>query len=175
MSEKTFEDLLPKEEQILDKHNYYLNIAEAVSCKSTCLRRNYGAVIVNNDEIISTGYNGTPRGVENCNTRGSCIRTELNIPRGTNYNLCGSVHSEQNAIISASRRDMIGGTLYLCGKDNSTGEYVENGNCCCICKRMIINAGIKQVVIRDTINKYRIIDVKDWTTDIESLIGLHGY
>ena len=102
-----------------DKINYYLDIAETVAERSTCLRRCYGAIIVNNDEIISTGYNGAPRGRKNCIDLGRCIREELKIPSGERYELCRSVHAEQNCIISASRRDMLGATLYLaCKRSN---------------------------------------------------------
>ena len=98
------------------KENYYLDIADAVLQRSTCLRRMYGAIIVRNDEIISTGYNGAPRGRINCTDAGRCARVEMNIPSGERYELCRSVHAEANAIISASRRDMIGSTLYLVGR-----------------------------------------------------------
>lgn len=159
----------------VDKNNYYLDIADAVLERSTCLRRNYGAVIVNNDEIVSTGYNGAPRGVQNCIDRVECERIRLGIPRGTNYNLCLSTHGEQNAIISASRKEMLGATLYLSGKEHESGKYVENANCCSICKRMIINAGISRVIIRDDKDHYRIIDVSEWKNDIDSLMGINGY
>ena len=128
------------------KINYYLDIAEAVSERGTCLRRNYGAIIVKNDEIISTGYVGAPRGRKNCSDLGVCIRSELNIPRGERYEVCRSVHAEANAIISASRDEMIGATMYLVGKEVSTGDYVKEANSCSMCKRMIINAGIKNVM-----------------------------
>jgi dCMP deaminase len=91
-----------------DKHNYYLDIAEAVLQRGTCLRRNYGSVIVKNDEIIATGYSGAPRRRKNCLDMNYCIRERMNIPRGQMYELCRSVHSEVNAIISASRREMLG-------------------------------------------------------------------
>lgn len=100
-----------------DKTNYYLDIAEVVSERGTCLRRNFGAIIVKNDEIIATGYTGAPRGRKNCTDLNFCKREELNIPRGTHYELCRSVHAEANCIISASRKDMIGATLYLVGKN----------------------------------------------------------
>lgn len=159
----------------VNKDNYYLDIADAVAERSTCLSKTYGAVIVNNDEVVSTGYNGAARGVENCSDRGECLRRKYNIPRGTNYFLCLSVHAEQNAIISASRKDMLGGTLYLSGKDTSTGEYVNAANCCYICKRMIINAGISKVIVRDSKTEYREINVDDWKNDLESLSGVNGY
>lgn len=158
-----------------DKANYYLDLAEVVSQRSTCLRRHYGAVIVNNDEVISTGYVGAPRGRKNCTDVGRCIREELKVPRGERYELCRSVHAEANAIISASRERMIGASLYLAGKDARTGEYIENSNSCSMCKRTIINAGISKVYIRDTKNEYRVIDVADWIENDESLEGKFGY
>ena len=103
-----------------DKINYYLDLAEVVSHRSTCLRRHYGAVIVKNDEVIATGYVGAPRGRKNCSDIGTCIRTELNIPRGERYELCRSVHAEANAIISAARQDMIGASMFLCGLEADT-------------------------------------------------------
>ena len=138
-----------------NKTNYYLDIAETVIERSTCLRRCFGAIIVKNDEIISTGYNGAPRDRKNCCDVGSCVREELNIPRGTRYELCRSVHAEANAIISASRRDMIGATLYLACKDPKTGELVSGTSSCPMCKRLVINAGIKSVVVRDDKESYR--------------------
>ena len=158
-----------------DKTNYYLDIAETVSKRGTCLRRNFGAIIVKNDEIISTGYTGAPRGRENCSDLGFCRREQLNIPRGTRYELCRSVHAEANCIISASRRDMIDSTLYLVGIDVKTGNLVENANSCSMCKRLIINAGIKEVVIRGTYDNYRIIQVADWVENDDSLSNNMGY
>lgn len=158
-----------------DKTNYYLDIAQTVAERGTCLRRNYGAIIVKNDEIISTGYVGAPRGRENCSDLGFCIRQKMDIPRGERYELCRSVHAEANAIISASRDKLIDSTLYLVGLEASTGEIVANSCCCAMCKRMVINAGIRQVIIRDTHDKYRVVDVYDWVLDDESLIGQMGY
>lgn len=158
-----------------DKFNYYLDIAQTVAERGTCLRRNYGAIIVKNDEIISTGYVGAPRGRKNCSDLGYCIRQQMNIPRGERYEMCRSVHAEANAIISASRNELIDSTLYLVGLEADTGEIVANSCCCSMCKRMVINAGIKQVVIRDTHDDFRIIDVNDWVLDDESLTGVKGY
>ncbi len=158
-----------------DKNSYYLDIAETVIERGTCIRRNFGAIIVKNDEIISTGYVGAPRGRKNCCDLGKCVREELNIPRGTRYELCRSVHAEANAIISASRKDMIGSTLYLACRDYKTGELVAGTSCCSMCKRMVINAGIENVVIRDDKDNYRIIDVNSWILDDESLSGKEGY
>ena len=158
-----------------DKINYYLDLADVVSKRGTCLRRRYGAVIVKNDEVISTGYVGAPRGRQNCSDIGVCIRQKMNIPRGERYELCRSVHAEANAIISAEREKMIGSTLYLSGREVSTGEYVKNSNSCSMCKRMIINAGISKVVVRDTEDSYRVVEVQDWIENDESLAGSLGY
>lgn len=152
-----------------DKINYYLDIAETVAERSTCLRRCYGAIIVNNDEIISTGYNGAPRGRKNCIDLGRCIREEMKIPSGERYELCRSVHAEQNCIISASRRDTLGATLYLACISGVTGELLADSNSCSMCKRTIINAGIKKVIIRDTKDAFREIDVNDWIKNDDSL------
>lgn len=158
-----------------DKINYYLDLADVVSKRGTCLRRRYGAVIVKNDEVISTGYVGAPRGRKNCSDLGFCIRQEMNIPRGERYELCRSVHAEANAIISAERERMIGGSLYLSGREVSTGEYIHNSSSCSMCKRMIINAGIETVYIRDDEDHYRIVKVQDWIDQDESLDGKFGY
>ena len=158
-----------------DKVNYYLDLAETVAQRSTCLRRRYGAVIVKNDEVISTGYVGAPRGRANCSDLGYCLRTQLNVPRGARYELCRSVHAEANAIISGSRRDMLGSTLYLAGQEVPTGEYIQNATCCSMCKRMVINAGIETVVVRDDKDHYRIIPVSSWVEEDESLQGQLGY
>ena len=159
----------------IDKANYYLDLVEAALERSTCLRRKWGCVIVKDDEIISTGYNGAPRGRKNCSDIGTCIREELNIPRGERYELCRSVHAEQNAIISAARKDMLGATLYEVGVDAKTGKYVENAMPCAMCKRFIINSGITKMVFRDTKTKYREIDVQELIDNDDSLNGSKGY
>ncbi len=158
-----------------DKINYYLDLAEAVAARGTCLRRLYGAVIVKADEVISTGYVGAPRGRANCSDLGVCIRMKLGVPRGERYELCRSVHAEANAIISASRDKMLGSDLYLVGKEVSDGSYVANSCSCSMCKRMIINAGIERVIIRDTKDDYRIIMVQEWIDNDESVEGVLGY
>lgn len=158
-----------------DKINYYLDLAEVVSCRGTCLRRKYGAVIVKNDEVISTGYVGAPRGRKNCTDIGNCVRVQMKIPRGERYELCRSVHAEANAIISASRDKMIGSSLFLCGIEMDTGEYIKNSSCCSMCKRMVINAGIEKVYIRDSKDEFRVVQVKDWVENDESLDGTFGY
>lgn len=155
-----------------NKHNYYLDIADAVLERSTCLRRKYGAIIVRNDEIISTGYNGAPRGRRNCSDLGRCTRESLNIPSGERYELCRSVHAEANAIISASRRDMIGAALYLVGRDARTNELLSDAMSCSMCKRHIINAGIERVVIRTGADSYRTVYVQDWIDNDDSIFTL---
>lgn len=156
----------------VDKENYYLDIAQSVLERSTCLRRKYGAIIVRNDEILSTGYNGAPRGRKNCMDLGYCTREAMNIPSGERYELCRSVHAEANAIISASRRECIGATLYLCGRDAASGQLLRDTTSCSMCRRNIINAGIAQVIIRNTPTEYTIVDVEDWVKDDESIHGL---
>ena len=156
----------------IDKINYYLDIAQTVLERSTCRRRHYGAIIVRNDEIIATGYNGAPRGRINCDELGYCVREQLSIPSGERYELCRSVHAEANAIISASRRECIGATLYLCGRDAASGQLLRDTTSCSMCRRNIINAGIAQVIIRNTPTEYTIVDVEDWVKDDESIHGL---
>ena len=158
-----------------DKTNYYLDLAETVSQRCTCLRRHYGAVIVKNDEVISTGYVGAPRGRANCSDLEYCIREKMQIPRGERYELCRSIHAEANAIISASREKMLDSTLYLVGKEVKNGKYIESSMCCSMCKRLVINAGIKTVIIRDTISDFREIHVSDWILNDESIEGVFGY
>ena len=153
----------------ISKENYYLDIAETVIGRATCLRRCYGAIIVKNDEIISTGYNGAPRGRKNCVDLGYCTREAMKVPRGERYELCRSVHAEANAIISAARRDMVGGTLYLAGKDAVTGEILPDATSCSMCRRMIINAGLERVIIRTAPGKYNVVLVRDWIYDDDSL------
>ncbi len=159
----------------VSKENYYLDIAQTVASRGTCLRRSYGAIIVKNDVIVSTGYNGAPRGRKNCSDLGYCMRDKLAIPRGERYELCRSVHSEANAIISASREQMLGSTLYMVCIDPKDKTVVSGCNSCMMCKRLIINSGISQVVVRDNESVYRVIDVSDWITDDDSLAGVFGY
>ena len=159
----------------VSKHNYYLDIAQTVAERATCLRKKYGAIIVKNDTIISTGYNGAPRGRQNCTDLGFCMRNKLNIPRGERYKLCRSVHGEANAIIAASREQMLGATLYMACINAETGELEPGTTSCMMCKRMVINAGISTVVVRDDKENYRIIDVQNWITDDDSLSGVFGY
>ena len=154
----------------IDKENYYLDIAETVMERSTCGRSRYGAIIVRNDEIVSTGYNGAPRGRSNCIDLGYCIREKMNIPQGERYELCRSVHAEANAIISAARSECIGGTIYLVGRDARSGELIEHVVPCPQCRRLIINAGLSKIVIRSTPEKYDIINVQDWVFNDDSIL-----
>ncbi len=158
----------------VSKENYYLDIAQTVAERATCLRRKFGAIIVKNDVIVSTGYNGAPRGRKNCSDLGFCYREQMQIPRGERYELCRSVHAEQNAIIAAPREQMLGATLYMaCTLPDGT---LQSGtNSCMMCKRTILNAGISTVVVRDTPTEYRVINVTDWIENDDSLSGNLGY
>ena len=155
----------------IDKENYYLDIAETVAERATCLRRCYGAIIVRNDEIIATGYNGAPRGRRNCVDLNYCTREALNIPSGERYELCRSVHAEANAIISAARSETLGATLYMACKNPATGELIAGSTSCAMCRRLIINAGIQRVVIRNTKTEYSVVHVEDWVREDDSLPG----
>ncbi len=158
----------------IDKINYYLGIAKAVAARGTCLRRKFGAVIVKNDKVVSTGYVGAPTGRANCSDIGKCFRMEHNIPSGTMYEKCRSVHAEMNAIIKASPEELEGSVLYLYGEEND-GNITKNADCCAMCKRMIINAGIRIVVIK-TEDGYNPINVEEWVTNDDSLnIDHEGY
>ena len=152
-----------------DKLDYYLDIADTVSRRSTCIRRQYGAILVKNDEIISTGYNGAPRGRQNCGDLGFCAREQMAIPPGERYELCRSVHAEMNAIISAKRQDMLGGVLFLSGRDYKTGEILSDTTSCAMCRRVIINAGITKVICRTGAEDLQEIEVRDWVFHDDSL------
>lgn len=154
----------------IDKENYYLDIAGTVLERSTCTRRHYGAIIVQSDEIVSTGYNGAPRGRKNCGDLGYCARQAMDIPSGQRYELCRSVHAEANAIISAPRREVLGASLYMVCRDPATGELIPGSTSCSMCRRLIINAGISKVIIRDTPTEYRVVDVqREWVEEDDSI------
>jgi len=159
----------------VSKHNYYLDIAQTVAERCTCLRKKFGAIIVKDDVIVSTGYNGAPRGRQNCNDLNFCMRDKLNIPRGERYELCRSVHAEANAIIAAARERMLGATLYMACIDPKDNSLVSGTSSCMMSKRLVINAGISTVIIRDTEEDFRIIDVQSWIDDDDSLSGNFGY
>jgi len=160
----------------VDKINYYLDIAETVSERGTCLRKDYGCIIVKNDEVISTGYAGAPRGRKNCIDINICMKKKIypNMHHG-GYDACRSVHAEQNAIISAARKDMINATMYLVGKRKDTKKYEEGAMCCQTCRKLIINAGIEKVIVRETKTKYKVVLVKDWIEDDDLLKGKITY
>jgi dCMP deaminase len=142
-----------------------MDIAKSVAMRSTCLRRRFGAVIVKNDQIISTGYNGAPRQTINCIDLGYCYRQAQNIPSGQNYELCRAVHAEMNAVIHASRLDMVGSDLYLVGIEVESGELVAQTLPCLMCKRVIINAGVSRVVLPESPGVFKYVDVDDWTIE----------
>ncbi len=160
----------------IDKENYYLNIAETVASRSTCLRKKYGSVIVKYDQIISTGYSGAPRGRENCCDLGYCTKKKL-LPneRHGGYDACRSVHSEQNAIIAASREEMLDSTLYLVGYRTENHNYENGAAPCLMCRKLIINAGIKKVIVRVNEVEYKTFEVKDWIANDEFLNGQLEY
>ncbi|NLW56668.1 MAG: dCMP deaminase family protein [Firmicutes bacterium] len=145
-----------------DKARYYLDIAAAVARRATCLRRQFGAIIVKDDQIISTGYVGAPRGSINCLDLNDCPREKAGIPSGERYELCRSVHAEMNAIIHASRQEMLGATLYLACLDPRTGQRVTGVRPCKLCTRMIINAGLKAVVADGPGGEVVRYSVEDW-------------
>ena len=159
----------------VSKENYYLDIAQTVSERSTCLRRRFGAIIVKNDIIISTGYNGAPRGRKNCDDLGYCFREKMGIPRGERYEMCRSVHAEANAIIAAPREQMLGSTLYMVCTSPEDGAVMAGTSSCMMCKKLAINAGIERIVVRDDAENFRIINVSDWIEDDDSLAGKFGY
>ena len=152
----------------VSKENYYLDIAQTVSARGTCLRRKFGAIIVKNDSIVSTGYAGAPRGRANCCDMGSCLRDKMNIPRGERYELCRSVHAEMNAIIAAPREQMLGADLYLTGI-NPEDCSIHQAKPCPLCARMIIQAGIRNVYLRqgEGPDNYMVVAAKDLTWYLE--------
>ena len=147
-----------------DKRNYYLDIAQTVSERGTCMFVNSGAIIVKNDSIIATGYSGSPRGRKNCIDINACSR------EGKGNDGCRCVHAEANCIISAAYSEMIGGTMYLCSVDKTTGNIISSEeHCCSMCKKLIINAGIDRVIIRINPTDYKEIIVRDWIFNDDTL------
>lgn len=160
----------------IDKINYYLDIAETILERGTCLRKNYGCIIVNNDEIISTGYSGAPRNRKNCLDLGYCVKKKFypDVRHG-GYDACRSVHAEQNAMLSAARKDMLGGSMYLVGIRKDTGVYEEGAKPCQMCRKLIINSGIEKVYVRIDKTKYEEISVNDWIENDDLLNGKITY
>ena len=152
----------------VSKTNYYLDIAQTVLERSTCLRYRFGAIIVKNDSIVSTGYNGAPRGRKNCTDIGKCICGDGN-GKGDSPEQCRAVHAEMNCIISATREQMLDSTMYLCGVDAASGEIIKDANSCQTCRRMIINAGISKVVIRSSPTCFVTYNVRDWVLNDDSI------
>lgn len=150
----------------LSKDEYYMNIAREVSRKSTCFRRIIGAIIIRDDQIISTGYAGAPRKTKDSIEHGFCLRDKLNIPHGQRYELCRSVHAEQNAIINAARAgvSLLGGNMYLYGSIPEQDGPID-ALPCFICKKMIINAGLEQVICSTKEGKIVTFKVSDWADD----------
>lgn len=150
------------------KEEYYLNIAKEVATRATCKSVMFGAIIVKDDQIIATGYVGAPRKTMDCLERGNCLRRELKIPSGHRYELCRSVHSEMNAIINAARAgvSVLGGDIFLYGEKIFDGVPKKiNMVPCFICKKMIINSGIRRVIGSTEDGKYKIFNVEDWAKD----------
>lgn len=152
----------PQEGKRISKIDTYLNCAEVFAYRSTCIKRKYGAVIVKDDVVISTGYNGAPRGFENCCDLGTCPRMERDMHQGDGYGICRAVHAEANALLNCSRQQTMGADLYLAGvnpKDNS----VHRAKPCPLCARMIIQAGINNVYLRvgEGTDSYIVVPAKD--------------
>lgn len=149
----------------ISKDEYYLNIAKEVSRRSSCFRLKGGAVIVRGDQIISTGYIGAPRNTKDCFERGFCLRDRLKIPHGKQYEICRSVHCEQNAIINAARAgvSLFGGAMYIY-EENGKGEKVDSLPCY-ICKKIIINSGLEKVISSTKEGKIKIFRVQDWVSE----------
>jgi dCMP deaminase len=160
----------------VSKINYYLDIAEAVLERSTCLRKKYGCIIVKNDEIIATGYSGAPRGRKNCIDLGYCTKKKI-LPdvHHCGYDACRSVHAEMNAMLCAPRKDMLGSSLYITGISGTTNTYEEGASPCQMCRKLIINAGITTVYVRKDKENYDIIDVQDWVDNDDLLDGITTY
>lgn len=150
----------------VSKDQYYLGIAEEVARRSTCFRRSIGAIIIKNDQIISTGYVGAPRKTKDSLEHGFCLRDKLNIPHGQRYELCRSVHAEQNAIINAARAgvSLLGGDMYIYGSVPGNSQPI-NAFPCFICKKMLINAGLDRVICSTSERKMKIFRIKDWVRD----------
>ncbi len=150
----------------ISKDRYYLNIAKEVAKRSTCFRRAIGAIIVRGDQIISTGYVGAPRKTKDSFQHGFCLRDKLNIPHGQRYELCRSVHAEQNAIINAARAgvSLFGGDMYIYGEDYKSKKTI-NAFPCFICKKMIINCGLKRVICSTVDGGVKIFKIEDWIKD----------
>lgn len=150
----------------ISKHEYYLGIAKEVARRSTCFRRSIGAIIIRDDQIISTGYVGAPRKTKDSLEHGYCLRDKLKIPHGHRYELCRSVHAEQNAIINAARAgvSLFGGDMYVFGSITEEESPIDAFPCF-ICKKMIINSGLNRVIGSTADGKFKMFKISDWITD----------
>jgi dCMP deaminase len=150
----------------ITKHEYYLGIAKEVARRSTCYRRSIGAIIIRDDQIISTGYVGAPRKTKDSFEHGGCLRDKLNIPHGQRYELCRSVHAEQNAIINAARAgvSLLGGDMYIFGSVYGEDRPIDAFPCF-ICKKMVINCGLNQVISSTADGGMKIFRISQWAKD----------
>lgn len=154
--------VIPENGNRISKADMYLNAAEVFAYQSTCLKRKYGAVIVRDDAVISTGYNGAPRGKKNCCDIGSCARIEQGLHQGQGYDMCRAVHAEANALLNCSREQTLGADLYLAGVDPQDNS-VHRAKPCPICARHIIQAGIRNVYLRigSGRDEYEVVPAED--------------
>lgn len=154
--------VIPQNGQRISKIDAYLNCAENFAFRSTCIKRKYGAVIVKDDAVISTGYNGSPRGFENCCDIGKCPRIKLNMHQGEGYGICRAIHAEANALLNCSREQTMGADLYLAGI-NPEDSSVHLAKPCPLCARMIIQAGIRNVILRqgEGTDNYKIVSARE--------------
>ncbi|MFA5421108.1 MAG: deaminase [Patescibacteria group bacterium] len=153
----------------ISKIDYYMNITKEVARRSTCFRAAHGSIIVKDDQIISTGYNGAPRKTKDCFERGNCLRDELSIPSGQRYEMCRSVHAEQNAIVNSARAgvSLLGGTIYLYSEKLDKGKDPKAIDAfpCFICKKIIINSGLKDMVVSKSDGSYKVYNIEDWVNE----------
>lgn len=168
--------VIPEDGKRVSKADTYLNCAEVFAYRSTCIKRKYGAVIVKDDVVISTGYNGSPRGFDNCCDLGRCPRMERNMHQGEGYGICHAVHAEANALLNCSRQQTIGADLYLTGinpQDNS----IHRASPCPLCARLIIQAGIRNVYLRvgDGPDCYEVVPAEKlrWIQEPEQAVSLN--
>lgn len=154
----------------ISKHEYYLGIAKEVARRSTCFRRSIGAIIIRDDQIISTGYVGAPRKTKDSLEHGFCLRDKLKIPHGHRYELCRSVHAEQNAIINAARAgvSLLGGDMYVFGSIPEEERPIDAFPCF-ICKKMIINSGLNRLIGSTSDGKFKVFNISDWADDWQTV------
>ncbi len=149
------------------KDQYYLDLAKSVCRRGTCTKVEIGAVIIRDDQVVATGYCGAPRGTKSSIDHGFCLRKQLGIPSGHRYEICRSVHAEQNAIINAARSgtSLLGGDMYIYGHIQGEGGQILDAFPCFICKKMLINCGLKRVICSLKDGGYKIFHVDEWVED----------